>query len=122
MSAIFQDEPMATEADLSPEQAEGKRLAASLSDKEFEYLIRERLLLGHSAIHENRPELNERATFFQLTFSEGGKIEWRVTVRKSWSDDCTAKGEILSECCANVRFIFDMQEGNKLAGYLPKSV
>jgi hypothetical protein len=122
MPEIYSDEPSAESADLSPEQARGRDLARSLTDAEIEYLIRERLLAAHTAIHANFPELNERATFFQLTFSEGGKVEWRVTVRKSWSDDCTAKGEVFQTCARNAQTIFGMQEANKLAGYLPKSV
>ena len=122
MSATYQDEPAAEVADLSPEQAEGRRLAAILTDNTFEYLIRERLLAAHDRIHANYPELNERATFIQLTFAEGGKVEWRVTIRKSWNDDCTAKGEVFESCVQNVQAIFSLQEGNKLAGYLPKSV
>lgn len=122
MSATYQDDPAAAEADLSPEQAEGRRLAAILTDKTFEYLIRERLLAAHERIHSNYPELNERATSIQLTFNEGGKVEWRVTVRKSWAPDCTAKGEVFESCVQNAQAIFSLQEGNKLAGYLPKSV
>ena len=94
-------------------------LAKSMTDLEFEMLIRERIKHLFAGIHHSEPNLSESYNFCQFTMSWTDNAQWHVRVGENYNKAAEIDGQVLSKCCADVVRLYDMKNGNKLSVLLP---
>jgi hypothetical protein len=100
--------------DLSgPELAE--HLAKSLTDLEFELLVRERIRAHFKVRLGLNDALGESHNECKFYFRWNDKSIWCVSLGATYNDAVTLQGEVLSTTVRNCATQWDMQNGNKLS-------
>lgn len=96
-----------------------KHLAVSLTDLEFELLIRERIKLQFENAHARTFGLGESHNTCQFTYNWNDKSQWRVELGSTYNDQVSLRGEVLTRTVINCGAQYEMQHGNKLSLLLP---
>jgi hypothetical protein len=96
-----------------------EHLARSLSDFEFEMLLRRRIEIAYGLCVEHNPEFTESYAGCQFTFEWNDKCNWHVRVGTCYKDSVSGDGEVLSMTFSNAVENYDNQRENKLSLLLP---
>ena len=94
-------------------------LAATLTDLEFELLVRKRVTKLFESAHANNPGFGESHNSCRYIHNWHDKSEWAVGVGTTYTDKVDLRGEVLRKTLVNACMQYDMQHGNKLSLLLP---
>ena len=94
-------------------------LASTLTDQEFELLIRTRISQGFAQAHSASPNLSESYNSCTFTASWGDEGRWDVRIGETYSKSADITGQVLSTCISDVTQLFRMKQGNRLSLLLP---
>lgn len=96
-----------------------EHLAKTLTDLEFELLLRKRIEITFSNILYAHPNLYDSHHSCQFKYSWNDKCEWYLGVGETYSKTASARGEVLSATARDISTIYGLQESNKLSKLLP---
>jgi len=94
-------------------------LAITLSDLEFELLVRSRIKNEFARLHRHEPNLSESYNTCRFGMSWSDESEWHVRVGENYNKSAEVDGQVLSRCCSDVAKLYEMKNGNKLSLLLP---
>jgi len=96
-----------------------EHLARTLTDLEFEMLVRERIKHLFKGVHHATPNLSESYNSCRFTMSWTDNAEWHVRIGETYNKAAEVDGQVLSKCCADVVRLYEMKNANKLSVLLP---
>lgn len=95
--------------------AYANHLATTLSDLEFEMLLRERIKAKFAAIFVRNENLGESYNSCSFTYSWDDKSTWSVSLGKNYATRVSASGQVLNATVEDAMAAHDRQHANKLS-------
>ena len=96
--------------------AYARYLADTLTDLEFELLLRHRCEAMSKSVMARDPELTESHTSFSFHWTPQGRENgWRTSIGVNYNLSEDSKGEVLSTCITNALTSLQMRQGNKIS-------
>jgi hypothetical protein len=96
-----------------------EHLADTLSDLEFEMLVRARVRIQFERALVALPNLYEGQSSCRYHHSFADKSTWMVTVGETYSRSATVEGEVLSLTVTDAISVMRLKYENKLSNLLP---
>jgi hypothetical protein len=96
-----------------------EHLARTLTDLEFELLLRARITMLFHDMHVRDPNLSESYNNCSFHMSWGDEAKWNVGVGENYSKSADISGQVLSNCVSDVYQLYLMKQGNRLSKLLP---
>jgi len=91
----------------------------TLTDYEFEMLLRKRITSLFAAAHKSAPNLSTSHNGCHFIMSWGDEGTWQVELGETYSKNGEMKGQVLSQCVRDALAVYQMKHANKLSLLLP---
>lgn len=92
-----------------------QHLAETLTDLEFELLVRKRIELTYALVSRGNDDWGTSHADCSFTYKWDDKATWRCEVGSNYSDAVTVSGEVLTKTWQIAATQWHQQNGNKLS-------